>query len=215
MKILLDAGADPNARLTKHLWYMSYTFDLLDVDTRGATPFWRAAYATDVEAMRLLVARGADPNVPTIKPEGGRRRRGGAASDPSGLPPVPEGGPGVWPIHAASGVGYGEGYAGNAHRHVPDGWLPAVKYLVEELGADVNARDHNGYTPLHHAAARGDNQLILYLVDRGADVTAVSRRGQTTADMANGPVQRIPPFPETVALLERLGSKNNHNCQSC
>jgi ankyrin repeat protein len=215
MKILLDAGADPNARLQKHLWYMSYTFDLLDVDTRGATPFWRAAYATDVEAMRLLVAHGADPNIPTIKPEGGRRRRGGAASDPSGLPPVPDGGPGVWPIHAASGVGYGEGYAGNAHRHVPDGWLPAVKYLVEELGADVNARDHNGYTPLHHAAARGDNQLILYLVDRGADVTAVSRRGQTTADMANGPVQRIPPFLETVALLERLGSKNNHNCQSC
>jgi ankyrin repeat protein len=215
MKVLLDAGADPNARLKKHLWYMSYTFDLLDVDTRGATPFWRAAYATDVEAMRLLVASGADPDIPTIKPEGGRRRRGGAETDPSGLPPVPEGGPGVWPIHAASGVGYGEGYAGNAHRHVPEGWLPAVKYLVEELGADVNARDHNGYTPLHHAAARGDNQLILYLVEKGSNVTAMSRRGQTTADMANGPVQRISPFPDTVALLEKLGSKNNHNCQSC
>ena len=30
-------------------------------------------------------------------------------------------------------------------RHVPDGWLPAVRYLVGELGVDVNARDHNGY----------------------------------------------------------------------
>ena len=30
-----------------------------------------------------------------------------------------------------------------------------------------------------------------------------------------GPVQRIQPFPETVALLENLGSKNNHNCVSC
>ena len=216
MKVMLNAGVDPNVRLTKHLWYMSYTFDLLGVDTEGATPFWRAAYASDVEAMRLLVANGADPNVPTKKPAGGgRRRRGGAGPDPSGLPPVPDGGPGVWPIHAAAGVGYGEGYAGNAHRSVPDGWLPAVKYLVEELGADVNARDHNGYTPLHHAAARGDNDLIRYLVDKRADVTAVSRRGQTTADMANGPVQRISPFPETVELLEKLGSKNNHNCQSC
>jgi hypothetical protein len=166
--------------------------------------------------MRLLVARGADPNLPTKKPTGGRRRgRGGAGPDPSGLPPVPDGGPGVWPIHAASGVGFGEGYAGNAHRSVPDGWLPAVKYLVEELGADVNARDHNGYAPLHHAAARGDNTLILYLVERGADVTAVSRRGQTTADMANGPVQRIQPFSGTVELLEKLGAKNNHNCMSC
>jgi ankyrin repeat protein len=222
MKALLAAGADPNARLEKHVWYMSYTFDLLDVDTRGATPFWRAAYATDVEAMRLLVAHGANPNIATLKaPERARRGGGaraggaGARSDPSGLPPVPTNGPAVWPIHAASGVGYGEGYAANAHRHVPGGWLPAIKYLVEELGADVNARDHNGYTPLHHAAARGDNELILYLVEKGADVTVVSRKGQTTADMANGPVQRISPFPETVALLEKLGSKNNHRCLSC
>jgi ankyrin repeat protein len=216
MRALLDAGADPNVRLTRHLWYMSYTFDLLDVDTRGATPFWRAAYATDVEAMKLLVAHGADPNVPTMKPPERRRRNAPAGqTDPSGLPPVPADGPAVWPIHAASGVGYGEGYAGNAHRHVPDGWLPAVRYLVEELGADIDARDHNGYTPVHHAAARGDNELILYLVEKGADVTAVSRRGQTTADMANGPVQRISPFPETVALLEKLGSRNNHRCLSC
>jgi len=219
MKALLAAGADVNARLTKHVWYMSYTFDLLDVDTRGASPFWRAAYATDGEAMRLLVAHGADLSVPTLRPPV-RQRRGAragaaAAADPSGLPPVPENGPGIWPIHAASGVGYGEGYAGNAHRHAPDGWLPSVQYLVEALGADVNARDHNGYTPLHHAAARGDNELILYLVSKGADVTAISRRGQTTADMANGPVQRISPFPETVALLEKLGSKNNHRCMSC
>ncbi|MCZ6918783.1 MAG: ankyrin repeat domain-containing protein, partial [Gemmatimonadetes bacterium] len=216
MEALLDAGADPNARLTKHLWYMGYTFDLLRVDTKGATPFWRAAYATDVEAMSLLMAHGADPKSATQNvPQRRRRGGGGEREDLSGLPPVPVGGPAVYPIHAASGVGYGEGYAGNSHRHVPDGWVPAVKYLVEELGAQVNARDHNGYTPLHHAAARGDNELILYLVEQGADVTVVSRRGQTTADMANGPVQRIRPFPETVTLLEGLGSKNNHNCVSC
>jgi ankyrin repeat protein len=220
MKALLDAGAEPNVRLTKHLWYMSFNFDLLDVNTAGATPFWRAAYATDVEAMRLLIAHGADPNIPTQKPPE-RRRRGdddqpaAEGEDLSGLPPIPVGGPAVWPIHAASGVGYGEGYAANAHRHVPDGWLPAVKYLIEELGADVNARDHNGYNPLHHAAARGDNALIQYLADKGTDVKAISRRGQTTADMANGPVQRVSPFPETVALLEKLGSRNNHKCKSC
>ena len=84
-----------------------------------------------------------------------------------------------------------------------------------ELGADVNARDHNGYTPLHHAAARGDNELIRYLVSKGADVKVVSRSGQTTVDMANGPVQRVQPFPETIALLESLGAKNNHRCVSC
>lgn len=221
MELLLKAGADPNVRLKKHLWFMSYNFDLLGVNTVGATPFWRAAYGLDVPAMKLLKQYGADPSVPTIKPMG--RLPGddapeeGAAggADPSGLPPVPDGGPGVYPIHAASGVGYGEGYAANSHRHAPDAWLPAVKYLVEELKADVNARDHNGYNPLHHAAARGDNELIEYLVSKGTDIKAVSRRGQTTADMANGPVQRIPPFLETVELLVKLGSKNSNKCRSC
>ncbi len=215
LEALLEAGAAPNVRLTKHLWYMSYTFDQLDVNTAGATAFWRAAYATDVPAMRLLIAHGADPNIPTQKPP--QRRRGGDDEeiDPSGLLPVPVGGPGVYPIHAATGVGYGEGFAGNAHRHVPNGWLPAARYLIEELGADVNARDLNAYTPLHHAAARGDNEMIRYLVDHGADVMVVSRRGQTVADMANGPVQRIQPFPETVVLLEGLGAVNNNRCVSC
>ena len=73
----------------------------------------------------------------------------------------------------------------------------------------------NAYTAVHHAAARGDEELILYLVERGADVTVVSRTGQTTADMANGPQQRVLPYVETVALLEKLGSKNNHKCVSC
>ena len=212
---LLDAGADPNARLNRHLWFMSYNFDLLQIDVRGATPFWRAAHALDVEAMRLLVASGADPSIATGKGPSRRPRGGGDRLDPSGLPPVPVDGPAVHPIHAASGVGYGQGYAGNAHRHVPDGWIPAVRYLVEELGADVNARDHEGYAPLHHAAARGDNELIRYLVSQGADVMVVSRRGQTTVDMANGPVQRIQPFPATIALLEGLGAVNNHRCVSC
>ncbi|MDX1495148.1 MAG: ankyrin repeat domain-containing protein [Longimicrobiales bacterium] len=215
MKAMLEAGADPNVRLKKHLWFMEYTFSQLDVDTRGATPFWRAAYALDLPAMRMLIAYGADPNVPTMKaPE---RRRGGdrAEADPSGLPPVPVGGPDVYPIHAATGHAYGTGFAGVSHRHAPDSWLPAVRYLVEELGADVNARDANGFSPLHWAASRGDNEVIRYLVEKGADATVVARTGQTTADMANGPVQRISPFPETIALLESLGSKNNNNCQSC
>ena len=215
MRKLLEAGADPNVRLAKHLWFMSYNFDLLQIDAKGATPFWRAAYALDVEAMKLLVAHGADPSIPTENVPSRRYGRRGDETDHSGLPPVPVGGPAVYPIHAAAGVGYGQGFAGNAHRHVPDAWIPAVRYLVEELGADVNARDKDGYSPVHHAAARGDNELILYLVEQGADVTLVSREGQTTVDMANGPVQRIQPFPETIALLESLGAMNNHNCVSC
>jgi ankyrin repeat protein len=218
MKRLLDKGANPNARLTKKVWYSGYNFDQSGVDEIGATPFWRAAYASDVDAMELLVSYGADPNIPTMKPAS-RPRVGDADAraekDVSGVPPIPVGGPGVPPLLAAAGVGYGEGFAGNAHRFAPTGMLAAVKYLVEDLHADVNARDHEGNTALHHAAARGDNEMILYLVSKGADPLAVNREGETTVDMANGPVQRTQPYPETIALLEKLGAKNNHRCVSC
>ena len=292
LEALLNAGADPNVRLNSHLWYMEYTFGVLrgsGINLKGATPFWRAAYALDVDAMRLLKERGADPHIPTTKPPQRRRRppaaeqekkeeaekegaekvtegdekvaageenvvagdekaaetaeveegkpaptKGNAEGessegeteqpagqgeeedeDFSGVPPVPVGGSHIFPIHAASGVGYGQSFAGNAHRHVPGNWLAAVRFLVEECGADVNVRDANAYSALHHAASRGDNEVVLYLVDHGADVTVMSRKGQTTADMANGPIQRLQPFPATVALLEELGSKNNHKCLSC
>jgi uncharacterized protein len=219
MKKLLDKGVDPNVRLLKKVWYQEYNFPLLGVDEIGATPFWRAAYAADVDAMKLLVAHGADPNVPTIKPAG-RPRTGDAAGretieDISGLPPVPIAGPGIPPLQAAAGSGYGEGFAGNSHRTAPGGFLPAVKYLVEELHADVNGRDHEGNTALHHAAARGDVPMIQYLVAKGADVKAVNRAGETTADMANSPVSRIEPYPEAIALLVKLGAKNNGKCKAC
>jgi ankyrin repeat protein len=222
MEALLKKGADPNVRLTKHLWYMSYNFDLLGVNTTGATPFWRAAYGTDVPAMRLLHKYGADPLLAYTTKTAGRLQGADApveadtsAADPSGLPPVPNGGPGVLAVHAASGVGYGEGYAANSHMHAPDGWIPSMKYLIEELGFNINARDQNGYTPLHHAAARGDNDLIKYLMSKGADPMVISRRGQTVVDMANGPTQRISPFPETIKLLESYGAKNSNKCRSC
>ena len=218
MKSLIDKGADVNARLKMKVWYSGYSFDLSGVDEIGASVFWRAAYASDVAAMRLLIAAGADPNVPTIKPAG-RPRFGDAVErevkDMSGLAPVAIGGPSVTPLHATAGVGYGEGFAANSHRFAPTGMLAAVKYLVEELGADVNAADHDGNTALHHAAARGDNEMILYLVSKGANVMAVDREGRTTVDMANGAVQRVQPYPETIALLEKLGAKNNHKCVSC
>jgi ankyrin repeat protein len=262
MKALLDAKADVNAKLGQQPWYFAFNncgnancgLEYLD----GSTAFWRAAYAVDVDAMKLLVKYGADPNIPAIRaPQGGRGGRGGrgGAGGGRGAAPAPGDiaafdsatraaqfgrgggggrgaapildpaidsaakaapvGAGVYAIHAAAGVGYGNGFAGNSHRHAPDGWMPAMKYLVEELHADVNARDTRGYTPLHHAAARGDNDMIMYLVAHGADPRAVSRDGHTTVDMANGPVQRLRPIPETIALLEKLGAKNQHHCVSC
>jgi ankyrin repeat protein len=198
MKTLLARGADPNARLAAQLWYTGYGFELDGVEPAGATPFWRAAQVGDVDAMKLLVAQGADPNIATNE--------------------------GVTPLLVAAG----DGYHGNDAVTVPYGRMAAVKYLVEECHADVNATDKKAgestvtthtnsraYTPIHSAAARGDNEMILYLFSKGARVDMVGKNGLTAADMANGPRERIQPFPETIKLLISLGSKFNNRCISC
>jgi uncharacterized protein len=217
MTLLLDKGADPNARLTRKVWYSGYNFDQSGVDEIGATAFWRAAYASDVAAGDEQPHRGADPLIPSVRPA--ERTRGldgvGELRDVSALPPVPVGGPGIPVLHAVAGVGYGKGFAGNSHVFAPSGMLAAVKYLVEEVGVDVNERDYEGNTVVHHAAARGDLEMIKYLVSKGAVVTHVNRAGQTTIDLANGPVQRVQPFPDTIDYLASLGAKNNHKCVSC
>ena len=185
VQALIDHGADVNARLTNGLWFTGYNFDLARASTVGATPFWRAAQVNDVAGMKLLIDNGADPHIKTDA--------------------------NVGPLQIASGAGV----HGNDEITAPGGWMPGVRYLVEEIGLDVNDADDTGYTALHNAAARGDNEMILLLVSHGAKVDPISSRGQTVADMANGPRQRIQPFPETIALLLSLGSPFNDNCVSC
>jgi ankyrin repeat protein len=65
MKILLTHGANPNARLEKQVWSRVLSENRNWIDPAGATAFWRAAQADDVEAMKLLKSNGADPNIPS------------------------------------------------------------------------------------------------------------------------------------------------------
>jgi ankyrin repeat protein len=198
MRALLDHGADPNARLGTKLWERQFHPDW--VDPAGATAFWRAAQADDLAAMKLLVAAGANSSIATTH--------------------------GCSPLQVAAGFGLEP----QISTFVPDARLAAVRYLVEELGADVNSKDDKGYTPLHGAALTAENNVLLYLVSMGADVKAradqvfasgdgpgeavAAGTGDSVADMANGPRPHNLVFPETVALLEKLGSPNSDNCRA-
>ena len=51
-------------------------------------------------------------------------------------------------------------------------------------GAQVNARNAHGWTPLHVAAAGGDPAVIALLLQHGADVHAQSHIGTTPLDNA-------------------------------
>jgi uncharacterized protein len=183
MKILLAHHADVNAKLAKKTWFRTLAHDATWVDPAGATAFWRAAQATDLDAMKILLDAGADPKISTT---------GGDSA-----------------LMVAAGVGWGANFSVNA----PGSWLPAVRQCLE-LGLDVNQVDNRGYTALHGAAYIGNNDLVKLLVEKGAKVDVKAKNGDSVADMANGPNRFATPHPETVALLEKLGSPNSHNCRS-
>jgi ankyrin repeat protein len=181
MKALIAKGANVNQRLVRKLWFRPNTHNTQWINSAGATPFWRAAESSDVDAMRVLIASGADPEIATLD--------------------------GDSPLIVATGIGWAAGQSQNA----PGKWMETIKFLVEGLQTDVNAHDFSDYTPLHGAAFRGDNEMVQYLVDHGAapSLAVKSNRGQAPSDMANGPIVNadLPiEHPDTVALLVKLGS---------
>jgi ankyrin repeat protein len=211
VEALLKAGANPNTQLKTALWFFDHN-NISGMELTGATPLWRAALARDIQLLRLLGSYGADASIPAHLPALGLRHGRKADSrtdDDSGMTPLPEGTPDTWPVQMAAGGGH-IGFSNFSHRYAPNGALPSVQYLVEELHADVNVSDAWGYTPLHYAAAWGQNDVIEYLISKGADVNVKTRLGQTLADMAAGGYRGYylgREYPETLRLLARYGVK--------
>jgi len=58
-----------------------------------------------------------------------------------------------------------------------------VAFLVEH-GADVNAKDNNGITPLMYAVEKGDSEVVAFLVEHGAKVNAKDNYGDTPISYA-------------------------------
>lgn len=139
IKKLLDAGANPNA--------------IVNNTPRGrmregsprivfGTALMRAAFAGDLELVKLLLSRGADPHIMSKDYE--------------------------TPLMAAAGTGFINGF--NKGKSAAER-LEVVKLLVE-LGEDVNAADSYGITALMVAANMGEIPIIQYLIDQGADLGA-------------------------------------------
>lgn len=61
--------------------------------------------------------------------------------------------------------------------------LPAIKAFID-AGADVNARNEAGNSPLHETALRGATEAVKLLLDRGADAATRNLEGRTAADVA-------------------------------
>jgi ankyrin repeat protein len=187
--LLLDAGANPNLQLKLFPPYRSLRDDrgADQVLTVGTTPLLRAAKAADIETMRLLLAHGANPNLPTAT--------------------------GITPLMAAAGNG-SSGLDTRGRYKTQGQALDAVNLLLA-AGVDINQRDKNGQTALYGAALWGWNDLVKALAAHNADLMVKDARGRTAADIAMGNNAgasgrtSAEPHPETAALLRQLMASAN------
>jgi len=60
----------------------------------------------------------------------------------------------------------------------------AICELLLDVGADVNAKQHGGFTPLHAPAQNGDRDMVELFLSRGADPSMLTDEGKTAADIA-------------------------------
>ena len=144
----------------------------------GATPFLLAAKSADVPLMRALLENGANPALTTNN--------------------------GTTPLMAAAGVGI---WAPGENPGTHDEALAAVKLALEVSAGAVTDIDKEGETALHGAVYRGGAiPVITLLIDKGARLDVVNKKGWTPLTAADG-VEYTPAvlkrYPEAAALLRR------------
>jgi ankyrin len=190
IQLLLDKGANPNPRTKESIpirRFMLRTTGTLEwVDFTGQTPFLRAAYAGDITVMQLLLKHGADPKIGTIN--------------------------GTTPLMAAAGVDW---VFDQTYDEGQKNLLEAVK-LCYELGMSVNDANSMGITALMGAANRGSDEIIEFLVSKGAKLDAKDKEGRTPMSWAEGVFLATHPAkakPTSIALLNELAKRKRDSAQ--
>jgi ankyrin repeat protein len=181
IQVLLDKGANPNARTKESIpirRFMLRTTGTLEwVDFTGQTPFLRAAYAGDITVMRLLLKHGADPKITAFA--------------------------GTTALMAAAGVNW---VFDQTYDEGQKNLLEAVK-LCFELGLSVNDANSMGITAVMGAANRGSDEIIEFLVSKGARLDAKDKEGRTPLNWAEGVFLAThpgKPKPTSIALIKKL-----------
>jgi ankyrin repeat protein len=189
IEMLLNAGATPNFQLKMAAPMRNIGNDrgLDRILTIGTSPLLRAAKAMDVPAIRLLLQKGADPNLANTA--------------------------GITPTMAAAGHGSVDADTRGIYttEDTQQRSIESLKLLIA-AGGNINAKDaQRGLTPLHEAARWGWNDVVKFLVENGARLDAKDDRGMTPVDSAMGKAggnsrggQRIDVHEDTAELIRKL-----------
>lgn len=174
----LELGADPDARVA------SEVAALLGTPTAPSSPLVVAATGGSSQMVRLLLAAGADPDLPAAAPI----ETTVCADDPTDCSAVaalvaltppeesPEGSEHGALVRSVTTTPLLEA-AWNGDGEVVDALLAA--------GADPNGPGELGFTPLHAAAAAGDQEIVAALFTAGATPAAAgTTRPSDLAELA-------------------------------
>src|SRR5687768_14003305 len=187
MKMLLERGADPNQRFQGQF----HSTHMPNTDRFDNTPFFRAAVAADVEALKVMIAHGAKlDQMPPVEAEparapgditvGGRRANPNAGRTPAmvamngGRGPAMTGGPAYIRDGAAP-------YREPGSRNPVEAFA-----LLLTSGANPNAKGPDGTTLLHQAARTGNLEMIRVLASAKVDFDQKNNDGFTALDVAEG-----------------------------
>jgi uncharacterized protein len=180
IKLLIDRGANVNARTKEYHPGRRWLYSLGDVswvDMTGQTPFLRSALSGDTKVMRLLLEHGADPNISTLA--------------------------GTTALMAAAGVNW---TVAQTYTVSKEALMEAIKICLEH-GADVNAVNSMGLSAVMGAANRGSDEIIKYLVEKGARLDVKDAVGRSPVAWAEGVFLAsvgAERKPSTVLLLQQL-----------
>ena len=190
VRILLEKGANPNIQLKLFPPFRATGNDrgLDRMLTVGTTPLLRAAKAQDAPAIQLLLEHGAIVDLPNSQ--------------------------GMTPTLAASGMGSTDADT-RGYYTTPDIQQRSIASLELLLahGGKINGREGVlEQAPLHGAAFWGWNDVVKYLLSKGADINLTDSRGFTAVDYAMGRAggnsrggQRIDVHQDTADLLMAQG----------
>ena len=155
-----------------------------DVNAKDGDGATPLHYATDREIAELLIANGANVN----------------AKDGDGETPLDLTNTGIADLLREHG-----GKHGVINGAAADGDIEAVKKFLA-VGTDVNTKDGWEWTPLHYAAIRGHKEIAELLIAKGANVNAKNNVGDTPLDLATH-LSNPNASPEIADLIRKQGAK--------